>query len=620
MISHLMQSTATALLAIGLVFVLRRQSAALRHTILLAAMLRFLVPTTWLAEAGGKLADCLPSRVMALPVVDDVSRLIRRPPVRAAPAESVSFTDAVEWLWAAGAVLSLGVWLRGQMRRIGEVRGANADEVQALGRVELNRASGRVSMGPARVRAPRLRIIAAGLSPGVLGPLRPTILVPDGLISELTEAEVDTVLAHELAHIERKDLWTAAAARIITCVFWFHPLLWWMERRMLKERETACDELVLARGANAHDYAGAIAKVCRMAWGGSQAYAGIADSDLKERMEHIMTSSLTVNTSGLLRASLGVIAGLAVLLPVAEGFIQAQPGAVSRTSADTLYEGCLDSLRVGQFKEAKEGFQRLHNMEPANSRSAVGMAVVSLLEGGHSDDAMQAVEAEMRSNPRMIRLGIAVGDYYVGHGKNSDAIEEYRRLLNNANNSEAAEIYAHLGEAYRRAGDLNQAIWMFRQAIQRNPQDSTSMARLGVLLEGAGQKEAAREEYLEVLKLDPRNAIALNNLAYIEGDGGGDLVRATEYALRAKELIPQSHDVADTVGWIYVKRQMADEAIAVLKDVVIADPGNIDFRKHLASAMDLKGLNSASMEELKKALRSEATRPETMVGAVKELQ
>jgi Tfp pilus assembly protein PilF len=163
-------------------------------------------------------------------------------------------------------------------------------------------------------------------------------------------------------------------------------------------------------------------------------------------------------------------------------------------------------------------------------------------------------------------------------------------------------------------------MWAFRQAIQRNPKDSRSMARLGLLLEVTGQKEAAREEYLEVLKLDPRNAVALNNLAFIEGDGGGDLVRATEYALRAKELIPQSLDVADTVGWIYVKRQMADEAIAVLKDVVIAAPSNMDFRRHLASAMDLKGLNSASMEELKKALRSESTPGEMIVGAVKGLQ
>ena len=607
MTGHLIQSTVFALVAVAICLILKKQRAALRHVILLAAMLRFVIPTPWLVKAGGKLASCLPSRVLSLPVADDVARLIRRPgrlPLGPARPQSTSLADAAEWLWGAGAFLSLGLWLRGQVRKVPEAREANAAELEAFSR----------GLRRWRTEAVALRIIPAGLSPGVQGLLRPAILLPDGVISELTEAELDTVLAHEMAHLERKDLWVAAVARIITCMFWFHPLVWWMERRMLKERETACDELVLARGADASDYAGAIAKVCRLVWTGPEAYAGIADSNLKQRMDHIMTSCIKTTTPRVLQALLGAIATVAVLLPVTGGFLQAQPPVVSNGTGEALYQACLDNLKAGKYGEAEAGFRRLREMEPANPRGLVGLAETYLREGWE-DEALRLADA----NPGVVDLGLALGDYYIATRKFDKAILELKALLADASDSQASVIFRRIGEAERQAGDLNQAMSAFQQAVERNPADIASVLSLALLLEGTGKKEAARQEYVKVLELNPHNAIALNNLAFIMADGAGNLVEATEYALRAKEALPDSLDVADTLGWLYVRRQMGDEAIAVLKPIVIAAPTNLDFRKHLASAMDLKGLNSAAMEELKRALRSDATPPEMIAKAVKAL-
>jgi Flp pilus assembly protein TadD len=259
-------------------------------------------------------------------------------------------------------------------------------------------------------------------------------------------------------------------------------------------------------------------------------------------------------------------------------------------------------------------------MEPGNSRSVLGIAVVYLHER-REEEAIRLVEAEVQVNPTLVNLGLAAGDFYIEAAKYAKAIDEFKLVLGYADDSlTAAHLYARMGEAYRRAGDLNQAMWAFRQAIERNPNDSGPILSLALLLEGVGQREAARQEYVKVLKLEPNNAIALNNLAFIQAISGGDLSQASDYAEKAKAALPGSTDVADTVGWIYVQRQMADEAIAVLRDVVIAQPSNMDFRKHLASAMDLKWLNSASMEELKKGLRSEATPGEMIVGAVKGLR
>ena len=61
---------------------------------------------------------------------------------------------------------------------------------------------------------------------------------------------MEAILAHELMHVRRHDNLTAALHMLVEAVFWFHPLVWWMERRMVEERERACDEAVIRWGAS----------------------------------------------------------------------------------------------------------------------------------------------------------------------------------------------------------------------------------------------------------------------------------------------------------------------------------------------------------------------------------
>jgi GWxTD domain-containing protein len=169
-----------------------------------------------------------------------------------------------------------------------------------------------------------LQIIAATQAPGVRGLWRPCLLLPADLAAKLQPSELDAVLAHELAHICRRDNLWAAAVRLVVCAFWFHPLLWWLERRLLIERETACDEQVLASGADASDYLSGILKVCRLAYAGAHGYAGATGSNLKQRMEQIMSTNLTRSSSMTARAAIGSLLAIGVLAPLAAGFLSAQ--------------------------------------------------------------------------------------------------------------------------------------------------------------------------------------------------------------------------------------------------------------------------------------------------------
>ena len=78
-------------------------------------------------------------------------------------------------------------------------------------------------------------MIAATGTPAVAGILRPVLLLPRGFSARLGEAEFESVLMHELAHVRRRDNLTGAAVRLAACLFWFHPLIWWLERKALRD-------------------------------------------------------------------------------------------------------------------------------------------------------------------------------------------------------------------------------------------------------------------------------------------------------------------------------------------------------------------------------------------------
>ncbi len=91
--------------------------------------------------------------------------------------------------------------------------------------------------------------------PTAIGFLKPMVVVPSWTWEELSASELTAVLAHEFAHLRRRDDWTNLAQKIVRAVFFFHPAVWWIENRLSLEREMACDDAVLARTADPRSYA-----------------------------------------------------------------------------------------------------------------------------------------------------------------------------------------------------------------------------------------------------------------------------------------------------------------------------------------------------------------------------
>ena len=304
LLDHLWQSTLFAAACAGLTLAFAANRAGVRFWLWFAASLKFLVPFAWLAALGRRLSVLFPQ--MVLPQVAPQEILIRAEHL-SEPARLLGHPQGVHilpWLtglWLAGLGLLLAVRI---------VRWLRLRAVVAMARdLDL----------PAPVA---LKASASLLEPGLVGILKPVILFPAGLLGRLSDAEVRAILAHEAAHLRRRDNLTAAIHMMVEALFWFHPLVWLIGARLIAERERACDESVLEHGHDAQVYAGGILGVCKFCIASPLACAaGAGGANLSLRVRRIMTGDAGKDLGGGKQMLLAGAVLMALALPVATGFV-----------------------------------------------------------------------------------------------------------------------------------------------------------------------------------------------------------------------------------------------------------------------------------------------------------
>jgi bla regulator protein BlaR1 len=331
---HLWQSTAFAFAAALVALTAKKNPARVRYWIWWIASVKFLVPFSLLVTVGGQLSRGLGTAEAATPPMPVVLNQIAQPftsnmawtiasSSTAAPVEksTATFPAVAVVLWLTGSVLMLLRWGRGwrRIRRL-TAKSRNASfliqsrELQVLRRLE-TRACLRRSLDMVSSEAV--------MEPCVFGLLRPTLIWPTGLSQRLTDDEIEGILLHELAHDRRRDNLTSAVHMLVEAFFWFHPLVWWVGKRLLEERETACDEDVLHLGGAPHAYAEGILKVCEFCLATPlTCAAGVTGADLKRRIEGVLENSAVLQLSWKRTALLVFTATAIVVSPVLLGFTQ----------------------------------------------------------------------------------------------------------------------------------------------------------------------------------------------------------------------------------------------------------------------------------------------------------
>lgn len=220
----------------------------------------------------------------ALPVEETsgalAGSLLRRVARRVEPA------DAAPWVltaWLAGvlvfAVLHLGGWLRVRRLTRHDVTPAPAEWQERAER--LGRALG-------LDRAVRVVRTAAVESPAVVGWLRPVVLLPVAALSGLPVAQLECILAHELAHVRRRDYLVNLLQTCAETLLFYHPAVWWVSRLIRTERENCCDDIAVAHAGSRVLYARALVDLEELRQATPRLAMGADGGSLLRRVERLI--------------------------------------------------------------------------------------------------------------------------------------------------------------------------------------------------------------------------------------------------------------------------------------------------------------------------------------------
>ena len=113
----------------------------------------------------------------------------------------------------------------------------------------------------------------------------------------------------------------------------------------------------------------------------------------------------------------------------------------------------------------------------------------------------------------------------------------------------------------------------------------------------------ARRVFEQVLELDPKASVAANNLAWIYAENGGNLDVALQLAKTALSALPDSGEATDTLGWVYLKKEIYGLSITTLRRAVQVAPTNATFQYHLGLAYARSGDKDRAKSTLQTALR-----------------
>ncbi len=272
-------------MAIGtglVVSALRIHVSSARHRAWTAAMVGMLllpVWTKWGPSVGAPVLPLLPELIVgvesprpAAPLPAATWRVQAPQPAVAPPVPSAPRMPRPDWRQALSALYLAGLAV--MLARL--VRGAF--QVRTL-------------MSGAR-QTDGFAVSPLCATPVTIGWLRPALLLPES--SNTWSAEkLDAVLIHEHEHVRRRDPLVQWLALLNRCIFWFHPLAWWLERKLAALAEESCDAAVLARGLAPLDYAVYLIEMARsvseagvrIQWAGAVNFSG---GNLSDRIRRIV--------------------------------------------------------------------------------------------------------------------------------------------------------------------------------------------------------------------------------------------------------------------------------------------------------------------------------------------
>jgi TonB family protein len=364
------QGAAIAAGTAALLAVLRRQSANVRYLIACAALAAMAVtPVITAVASAATHAPGASGAAFAATVVDvGASRLFSR-----WLGSRPGVLSVVVFAWLAGVAL-LTVRLAHAWLAVRAFTSRATTPLRDDWRMRVQMLARRVGVS----RVLRMTESSALDVPAVVGWLRPMLVVPASVFAGLAPAQLDAILAHELAHVRRHDFLVNLGQTVVETLLFYHPGVWWISSRIRIERELCCDDAAAAVCGDPVTYARALASLEGLRQGSPALAVAANGGSLMKRIQRLLDVNRRTSERAPAWAIVLVSLSLA-LVPAFANHVAAQAPADRQTAP----------LVIGGSQAAPHKIGGAPPVYPADAKAAgeAGMVFVTAVIDAEGDVA-----------------------------------------------------------------------------------------------------------------------------------------------------------------------------------------------------------------------------------------
>lgn len=251
-------------------------------------------------------------------------------------------------------------------------------------------------------------------------------------------------------------------------------------------------------------------------------------------------------------------------------------------------------------------FEEALQKKPAAIEPISQIAMIKLAQGKPTE-ARERVTQQLDAAPTSPLLHDLLGQLWIITKDTGRAEAAFKKAIELDNS--LLQSYMNLGQLYFQTGKADQAEKEYEAVLVKNPQAIQAHMMLGIIHSTRKEYDQARTRYEKILGINPRFAPAANNLAWLMIEQGGNLDVALNHAKTAREQQPTDPSIADTLGWLYYKKNAYVLANSLLKEAVEKLPTNPLVQFHLGMTQYKNGDKEGAKKSLQTALKLDQNFP-----------
>lgn len=247
---------------------------------------------------------------------------------------------------------------------------------------------------------------------------------------------------------------------------------------------------------------------------------------------------------------------------------------------------------------ARAAFEHALELQPDFILAAEQLVELDAAEHNFAD-AQKVAEAQVARSPKAVEPLELLAKVDIVQSNYSGAESILNKAI--ALNPKAPNPYILLAHVYANTGKIPEALQKLKVAAEET-NDVNLYLQMGELNDRAKNYEAARDAYEQALSVNSNSIAALNNLSYIYSERLHDLDKALALAERARVMLPNNPNIADTSGWILFRKGEYARALPIMQDCADKAPNDPEIQYHAGMTYYMLGQESAARGALQKAM------------------